>query len=193
MASNIVGFVNAITKVAKNYNIVALLDSLKQTIQSLFYKKMDTTNDTFTNLSTKYEKLMREMSIVLKNMRVSSANQTIFSLADEGSSFVVDKKQRTCTCQILQVDQKPCPHILAVIAITKEDPYDYCLNLFPVTYVYKSVTCGNKYAICHLYINQHLKPIKSLSRSIDVRFNMHDLVIKEFKEEAFQEIFKYNE
>ncbi|XP_022843133.1 uncharacterized protein LOC111366652 [Olea europaea var. sylvestris] len=139
MTSNIVKSVNAVTKAVKNYPIIALLDSLRQTTQSWFCKNKDTAYGTFTKLSTKYEKMMREMSTSLRNMRVSPANQTIFSVADDGSSFVIDIEKRTCTCRMLQVNKMPCPHALAVIATTKRDPYDYC------SYFYTSEAYMNAY------------------------------------------------
>ncbi|XP_022867493.1 uncharacterized protein LOC111387186 [Olea europaea var. sylvestris] len=145
MTSNIVKSVNAVTKAAKSYPIIALLDSLQQTIQSWFCKNKDMAYGTFTKLSTKYEKIMREMSTSLRNMRVSPANQTIFSVVDEGSSFVVDIEKRTYTYRILQVDQMPCSHALAVIeTTTKWDPYNYCL------YFYTRETYMNAY---HCTIN----------------------------------------
>ncbi|XP_022855517.1 uncharacterized protein LOC111376762 [Olea europaea var. sylvestris] len=123
-----------VTKVVKNYPIIALLDSLQQTIQSWFFKNKDTTYDTFTKLSTKYEKMMREMSTSLRNTRMTIIFVTLHHIhiyvtwwnIQYGSSFVVDIEKRTCTCRMLQVDQMPCPHALVVIATTKRDPYDYC-------------------------------------------------------------------
>ncbi|XP_022845280.1 uncharacterized protein LOC111368273 [Olea europaea var. sylvestris] len=65
------------------------------------------------------------MSMNLRNLRVSPSNQTVFSVSNERSTFVVNIQQRTYTCRILQVDLLPCPHTLAVIANTRKDPYDY--------------------------------------------------------------------
>lgn len=72
MTSNIVESVNSVTKAAKNFPIVALLESLRQTAQSWCCKNHDHANSTFTKLATKYEKLIREMSTDLKIMRVRS-------------------------------------------------------------------------------------------------------------------------
>jgi hypothetical protein len=72
-------------------------------------------------------------------VQVSPANQTIFSVSNEGSTFVVNIEQRTCTCRMLQVDQIPCPHTLAVIATTKGDLYDYC------SYFYTREAYANAY------------------------------------------------
>ncbi|XP_022883547.1 uncharacterized protein LOC111400366 [Olea europaea var. sylvestris] len=81
MTSNIVESMNAVTKAAKNFPVVALLDSLRQTIQFWFCKHRDTACGTFTKLSSNYEKILRDMSYDLRNftiMFVSPTNQTIF-------------------------------------------------------------------------------------------------------------------
>ncbi|XP_022874020.1 uncharacterized protein LOC111392853 [Olea europaea var. sylvestris] len=103
MTSNIVESVNAVTKAAKNYRIVSLLESLRQTVQSWFCKHRDDAHGTFMKLSSKYEKEMRKISVELRYLPPTS------------ECFV-----------ILQVNLIPCPHALAVIANTRRDPYAYC-------------------------------------------------------------------
>ncbi|XP_022854938.1 uncharacterized protein LOC111376217 [Olea europaea var. sylvestris] len=125
MTSNTVESVNTVTKAAKNYPIVFLLESLRQTVQNWFCKHRDEAHGTFTMLTSKFENVMRRMSSELRNLRVSPSNQTVFSVSDE-RTFVVDIEQRTCTCRMMQVDLMPCPHALAIIAHTKKDAYSYC-------------------------------------------------------------------
>ncbi|XP_022895293.1 uncharacterized protein LOC111409479 [Olea europaea var. sylvestris] len=93
---------------------------------------------TFTILSSKYEKKIREVSTNMRNLRVSYTNQAIFSVSSESSSFV-GIENWTCTCMMLQVDQLPCPHALAVFASMKMDPYEYC------SYYYTSKAFRNTY------------------------------------------------
>ncbi|XP_022891984.1 uncharacterized protein LOC111406847 [Olea europaea var. sylvestris] len=118
--------VNAVTKSAKNYPIVALLESLRQTIQSWFCRHRESAQITFTTLSSKYEKQMREMSTDIRNLRVVRINQVMFSARCENLTFFVDIEGRTCTCRMLQVDQLPCPHALTVNASVKMNPYEFC-------------------------------------------------------------------
>ncbi|XP_022855667.1 uncharacterized protein LOC111376892 [Olea europaea var. sylvestris] len=126
MTSNIVESVNVVTKAAKNYPIGSLLESLRQTIQSWFCRHRNDARGTFTKLSSKYEKGNRKMSMDLRNLRVSPSIQTVFSVSNERSTFVVNIEQRTCTCRILQVDLLLYLHALTVIANTRRDPYNYC-------------------------------------------------------------------
>ncbi|XP_022880938.1 uncharacterized protein LOC111398244 [Olea europaea var. sylvestris] len=122
-------------KETKKYPIVSLLESFRQTIQSWFCRHRYDAHETFTKLSSKYEKEIRKMSMDLRNLRLS-VNRTnlcnlisksvAYVMCNERSTFVVDIEQRTCTCKILQVDLLPCPHALAIIANTRRDPYDYC-------------------------------------------------------------------
>ncbi|XP_022897489.1 uncharacterized protein LOC111411164 [Olea europaea var. sylvestris] len=126
MTSNIVESVNAVTKSAKHFPVIALLESLWQTTQTWFCKHKDTAQGAFTTLSSKYEKYIRAMSTVMRNFKVSPINQSTFLVSGETSSFIVNIEQRTYTCRTLQVNQLPCPHALATIASMKMDPYDFC-------------------------------------------------------------------
>ncbi|XP_022850457.1 uncharacterized protein LOC111372373 [Olea europaea var. sylvestris] len=71
MTSKIVESVNAVTKSAKNYHILALLESLRQILQPWFCRHKEDAQGTFTTLSIKYEKKMREMSTDMRNLRVN--------------------------------------------------------------------------------------------------------------------------
>ncbi|XP_022871362.1 uncharacterized protein LOC111390536 [Olea europaea var. sylvestris] len=115
MTPNMVKSVNAVTKAAKNFPIVALLDSLRQTIQSWFCKHRDTASDTFTKLSGNYEKILRDMSYDLRNFTV------MLTLTVTGNDIVLCHY-----LQDIQVDQLRCPHALTIIAMMKIDAYDYC-------------------------------------------------------------------
>lgn len=55
MTSNVVKSVNEDTKFAKNYVVIALLQSLRQTIHNWFCKHKEIAQDTFATLSSKYE------------------------------------------------------------------------------------------------------------------------------------------
>ncbi|XP_022891791.1 uncharacterized protein LOC111406634 [Olea europaea var. sylvestris] len=126
MTSNIVESVNAVTKIARNYPIVCLLESLRQTTQNWFCKHRDNAYGTFTKLTSKYENKIRKISIDLKNLRVFPSNQSVFSVSSDMTTFVVDIEKQTCICRMLQVDLLPCPHALAIIANTKRDQYTFC-------------------------------------------------------------------
>ena len=77
LTSNIVESINAVTKAAKNYPIEAPLESLRQMVQSWFCKNRDDAQGTFTKLATKYEKLLREMSNDVRNLKVKN-KKTMF-------------------------------------------------------------------------------------------------------------------
>ncbi|XP_022871448.1 protein FAR1-RELATED SEQUENCE 5-like [Olea europaea var. sylvestris] len=163
MTSNIVESVNAVTTSAKNYPILALLESLRQILQSWFCRHKEDAQGTFTTLSIKYEKKMREMSTDMRNLRVFPINQAMFSVSGESSSFVVDIENRTCTCRMLQVDQLPCPHALAVFASMKMDPYEYC------SYYYTSEAFRNTY-------QETIFPVGNPAEWI-VPNDVHDIVV----------------
>ena len=65
------------------------------------------------------------------------ADQFEYSVASKsGSIFIVDMSERTCTCRRFQVDQIPCPHVMAVCNLRRIDPYNYCSNYYSKDYLY---------------------------------------------------------
>ncbi|XP_022865557.1 uncharacterized protein LOC111385405 [Olea europaea var. sylvestris] len=80
--------------------------------------------------STMTSNIVESVNVITKSAKnypiVARINQAMFSASCENLTFVVDIEGRTCTCRMLQVDQLPCPHALAVIASVKMDPYEFC-------------------------------------------------------------------
>ncbi|WMV51449.1 hypothetical protein MTR67_044834 [Solanum verrucosum] len=50
----------------------------------------------------------------------------VYSVVDDEKQFVVNLRERTCTCIRFQIDEMPCPHALAVITFKSMDAYQYC-------------------------------------------------------------------
>ncbi|XP_022851653.1 uncharacterized protein LOC111373365 [Olea europaea var. sylvestris] len=93
----------------------------------------------------------------------SPINQSMFSISDESSSFVVDIENQICTCGMLQIDQLPCPHALTVFASMKMDPYEYC------SYCYRSEAFRNTY-------QETIFPVGKLAEWI-VSNDVHEIVV----------------
>ncbi|XP_022872610.1 uncharacterized protein LOC111391595 [Olea europaea var. sylvestris] len=94
---------------------------------------------------------------------VSPINQAIFSVSGESSSFVVDIENRTCTCRMLQVDQLPCLHALAVFATFKNT---YQETIFPVGNPAEWIVPNDVHDIVVIAPNQK----RSCERLTDKRF-----------------------
>ena len=45
-------------------------------------------------------------------------------------TWIVDMRQRTCTCRQFQVDQLPCPHAMSVCNRRQMSPYTYCSRYY---------------------------------------------------------------
>ncbi|XP_022899350.1 uncharacterized protein LOC111412654 [Olea europaea var. sylvestris] len=105
LTSNIVESINAVTKAAKNYPIEALLESLRQTVQSWFCKNRDGVHGTFTKFATKYEKLLREMSNDVRNLKNVSSGSTSLSTCT-GSNSNIEAKQYVSNRVVFALNQK---------------------------------------------------------------------------------------
>ncbi|XP_022876789.1 uncharacterized protein LOC111394994 [Olea europaea var. sylvestris] len=101
----------------------AMNDKIRDYLDEVGPKKWSQIHMPANRHSTMTSNIVESVNAVTK---VSPSNQTMFSVSDERSTFVVDIEQRTCICRMLQVDLMPCPHALAVIVLTKRDVYSYC-------------------------------------------------------------------
>lgn len=50
----------------------------------------------------------------------------LYTVIEDEKQFVVNLRERTCTCIRFQMDEMPCPHALAVITFKSVDAYQYC-------------------------------------------------------------------
>ncbi|XP_022888669.1 uncharacterized protein LOC111404142 [Olea europaea var. sylvestris] len=119
----------------KGCPIEPLLESLSYLLQEWFVKHINDARATFTILTTKQEKKLRENSVESKKMKVSTSSSILYHVNDGYASYLVNMEERTCTCNYFQVDKIPCAHALAVIAKIKEDSYSYC-SVFYTTNMY---------------------------------------------------------
>ncbi|XP_050222591.1 uncharacterized protein LOC126672680 [Mercurialis annua] len=63
-------------------------------------------------------------------MQVSNSNDNVNTVYDHTTKFIVDLKERTCTCRKFDIDEIPCPHAMAIFKEFNQDPYKFCLHYF---------------------------------------------------------------
>lgn len=52
------------------------------------------------------------------------------SVTSDGQEYSVDLEKRTCTCNVFQMDELPCPHALAHIKKFHLSAYSFCSEYF---------------------------------------------------------------
>ena len=59
-------------------------------------------------------------------MQLTKSNDNLFNVYDNQTTYMVDLKNRTCTCKKFQIEEIPCCHVVAIIKHLHQDCYQYC-------------------------------------------------------------------
>ncbi|XP_049400475.1 uncharacterized protein LOC125864493 [Solanum stenotomum] len=126
MTSNIVESMNTVNNHARDLPILHLLEYMTKLVQDWHYANKINAVETSTELGKKYEEIMKENYTTSQRMTVKPSSDYVYSVVDDEKQFVVNLRERSCTCIRFQIDEMPCPHALAVITFKSMDAYQYC-------------------------------------------------------------------
>ncbi|XP_050223915.1 uncharacterized protein LOC126673687 [Mercurialis annua] len=98
MTTNIVESMNYIIKAGKALP-VTLLEYLRKMVQEWSYTNRHLARSTFTALSKRAEDVLNDNYIQSMKLVVSSSNDSVKTVYAHTTKFIVDLKERTCTCR----------------------------------------------------------------------------------------------
>ncbi|WMV54962.1 hypothetical protein MTR67_048347 [Solanum verrucosum] len=75
---------------------------------------------------------------LLYSLQVVPSTDYIYSVSDEGKSFIVCLENKSCTCKRFQMDGIPCPHAWAVLNNKNMLPDAYCSDFYKPKTVLKT-------------------------------------------------------
>ncbi|XP_062100867.1 uncharacterized protein LOC133806794 [Humulus lupulus] len=131
MTSNIAESLNATLKATRNLPIDILVECLRSLVQKWVWNNSNNANGTFTKVSTATENELRHDIVSKIKYEVLLFNTIEYQVRDQkGINFTVNIHNRTCTCNMFQVDEMPCGRAVAVIAKRNLSVYDYCAKFY---------------------------------------------------------------
>ncbi|XP_050234423.1 uncharacterized protein LOC126682721 [Mercurialis annua] len=130
MTTNIAESMNSRIKAGKDLPITTLLEYLRKMVQEWSYANRHLARSTFTNLSKRAEDILNDNYIQSLKLVVSNSNDNVKTVYDHKTKFIVDLKERTCTCRRFDIDEIPCPHAMAILKEFNQDPYKFCSHYF---------------------------------------------------------------
>ncbi|XP_060200496.1 uncharacterized protein LOC132628748 [Lycium barbarum] len=80
----------------------------------------------------------KEMPIFDFLEEVEPSTEYLYTVHAAGRHFIVNLKNKTCSCRMLQIDEIPCPHAWAVIKKKNLTVNDYYSELFKLHIVVKT-------------------------------------------------------
>ncbi|XP_050211360.2 uncharacterized protein LOC126661549 [Mercurialis annua] len=130
MTTNIAESMNSRIRAGKDLPVTTLLEYLRTMVQEWSYANRHLARSTFTALSKRAEDILNENYINSLKLVVSNSNDNIKTVFQHTTKFIVDLKERTCTCRRFQIDDIPCPHAMAILKEMNQDPYKFCSDYF---------------------------------------------------------------
>ncbi|XP_069152935.1 uncharacterized protein [Solanum lycopersicum] len=130
MTSNIAESINAALVSARELPIFNFLEEVR-----LMFGKWNHDNKyeaacTFTPMIGKAQNLLIEYEALSTRMGVVPSTEYVYNVTDDGRSFVVCLKNKTCSCGKFQYEEIPCEHALAVLKRKSIVADGFCLDLY---------------------------------------------------------------
>ncbi|KAH0664932.1 hypothetical protein KY285_026138 [Solanum tuberosum] len=130
MTSNIAESINAALVSARELPIFNFLEEVRLMFGRWNHDNKHETACTFTPLIGKFQKILIENEAMSTRMGVVPSTEYIYNVTDDGKSFVVCLKNKTCSCGKLQYEEIPCEHAWAVLKRKSLVADGYCSDLY---------------------------------------------------------------
>nr|XP_010321882.1 uncharacterized protein LOC104647791 [Solanum lycopersicum]XP_019069761.1 uncharacterized protein LOC104647791 [Solanum lycopersicum]XP_025887202.1 uncharacterized protein LOC104647791 [Solanum lycopersicum]XP_025887203.1 uncharacterized protein LOC104647791 [Solanum lycopersicum] len=85
---------------------------------------------TFTPLIGKAQNLLIEYEAMNTRIGVVPSTEYIYNVTDDGRSFMVCLKNKTCSCEKFQYEEIPCEHAWVVLKRKSLVAHGYCSDLY---------------------------------------------------------------
>ncbi|CAH9085664.1 unnamed protein product, partial [Cuscuta epithymum] len=143
MMSNNAESLNAVNATAREFPICKLIEFIIARMQKWFYERRQTSTSNTFRLSTHFESELVLLQAMAAVMTVKPSCAFEFEVFDKKSrSYVVNLKERTCTCREFELDGFLCGHSVAAI---RSRPglscYDY-ISEFYTAHRWAQTYCG---------------------------------------------------
>ncbi|XP_009627897.1 uncharacterized protein [Nicotiana tomentosiformis] len=126
MTSNIAELLNAITKDAREFPIVELLEYMRTLLERWTNERLLKVNGTFTYHGEKYNKELEDNMTLSQKMRVRASTDHIHTLIDGVKRFIVCLQNKRCSCGQFHLDELSCAHALEDLRHRNESYENYC-------------------------------------------------------------------
>ncbi|KAG5629271.1 hypothetical protein H5410_000988 [Solanum commersonii] len=138
MTSNIAESINSTLVAARELPIFDFLEQVRLMFSGWNCKNRENASFTFTPLGKKFQEMLVLNADKSIRMMVVPSTDYIYSVSDEGKSFIVCLENRSCTCKRFQMDGIPCPHAWAVLNNKNMLPDAYCSDFYKPKTVLKT-------------------------------------------------------
>ncbi|XP_016490773.1 uncharacterized protein LOC107810499 [Nicotiana tabacum] len=125
MTSNIAESLNDVTKNARELPIVELLEYMRNLLERWTNEKLLKAKSTFTYLGFKFNKELDDNRTLSYKLRVRASKDYIHTVLDGVMHYIVCLENKRCSCGQFQLEELPCPHVLAALRYRDESFEQY--------------------------------------------------------------------
>ncbi|KAH0692727.1 hypothetical protein KY285_019824 [Solanum tuberosum] len=130
MTSNIAESINAALVSARELPIFNFLEEVRLMFGRWNHDNKHEAACTFTPLIGKFQKILIENEAMSTRMGVVPSTEYIYNVTDDGRSFLVCLKNKTCSCGKFQHEEILCEHAWAVLKWKSLVADGYCSDLY---------------------------------------------------------------
>ncbi|XP_049342934.1 uncharacterized protein LOC125807263 [Solanum verrucosum] len=130
MTSNIAECINSTLVAATELPIFDFLEQVHLMFARWNCTNRKNTSCTFTLLGKKFQEMLVLNESKSGRMTVVPSTDYIYSVSDEGKSYIVCLEKKTCSCNRFQVDGIPCAHAWRVLNKKHMLPDEYCSDFY---------------------------------------------------------------
>nr|XP_009785481.1 PREDICTED: uncharacterized protein LOC104233742 [Nicotiana sylvestris] len=106
---------NVVTKYARELPIVELLEYMRTLLERWMNEKLLKAKGTFTYLGFKFNKESDDNRTLSHKLRVRVSTDYIHTVLDGVRRYIICLQIKRCSCRQFQLDELPCPHVLAAL------------------------------------------------------------------------------
>nr|XP_016462698.1 PREDICTED: uncharacterized protein LOC107785828 [Nicotiana tabacum] len=117
---------NAVTKYARELPIVELLEYMRTLLERWTKEKLLKAKGTFTYLGFKFNKELDDNRTLSHKLRVRASTDYIHTVLDGVRRYIICLENKRCSCEQFQLDELPCPHVMAALRHRDESFEQYC-------------------------------------------------------------------
>ena len=115
---------------ARSRLIIDMLEEIRIAIMKRIVKKCALFSEVYDDLCPRIRAVVEENKLVSRRCIVVHAGEYRFEVTMLTDRFVVDLNAPTCTCRYFNIRDIPCPHAIACIQWTRQDPADFVSHWF---------------------------------------------------------------
>ncbi|KAM3233484.1 hypothetical protein P3L10_018843 [Capsicum annuum] len=106
------------------------MNFMRLTIELWNAKHKEEADNTFTNLTIKYNEILKENREKSYDMTVRASTEFLHTVTDVAKSFTVCLQSRKYSYRQFQLDEIPCSHAMTVITYRNQNGENYCFPYY---------------------------------------------------------------